>query len=415
MTMRVILEPTGRGLALRTALICACVAATVRLAGADPGGHARRELTFAGSLRQGGACAPATRLTFRFHRDGSAAPLCAGVTELVTPAAGTCGFVARIPTADCPASLFDGSNTLFDVLADGGAVIASDQRVTPVPYARYAEQLGTADCPVGYDRAVDAATPAGRWFCRRGSDEVVRVGDGPSAFWIDRYEASVWTTADGPASGTQRFLSDNDFPAAFPRNGQWRDPSQPTAPTPLYAASVAGQQPARSITWFQAVEACRASGKRLPTDEEWLTAANGTPDPGDHNGDGGRCRTGNGATAPRNTGLGTICRSGWGAQDMIGNVWELSSEWHAGAGTNTARVNVAVQNWPADYNNDATWNINGLTAALPSATGAVGVPAVSARGGGFGENARAGVFALSLDNAPSLYGSTIGFRCVVSR
>lgn len=413
--MRVILEPTWRGLALRTALICAGVAITVRFASADPGGHARRELTFAGSLRQGGACAAATRLTFRFRRDGVTAPLCTGVTELVTPNAGTCGFTARIPTADCADSIFDGSNTVFDVLADGGAVIASDQRVTPVPYARYAEQLGTSDCPVGYDRASDAAMPAGRWFCRRGSDEVVRVGDGSSAFWIDRYEASVWTTSGGSSGGTQRFLTDNDFPASFPRNGQWRDPSQPTPPTPLYALSATGLQPARLITWFQAVEACRASGKRLPTDEEWLTAANGTPDPGDHNGDGGRCRTGAGPAGPRNTGLGTICRSGWGVQDMIGNVWEWTSEWHAGAGSSTARVNVGVQNWPSDYNGDGTWNINGLVAPVPSAPGAIGIPSVSARGGGWADNARSGVFALSLDNAPSYFGGSIGFRCVISR
>ena len=40
-----------------------------------------------------------------------------------------------------------------------------------------------------------------------------------------------------------------------------------------------GVRPATNITWFQAQAACRLAGKHLATDEEWLAAASGTPDP----------------------------------------------------------------------------------------------------------------------------------------
>ena len=63
------------------------------------------------------------------------------------------------------------------------------------------KQSADPDCPVGYVRA--ANEPAGSpppVHCQKGDpvfDEVVKVGSGGSAFWIDRYEATIWTKSDG--------------------------------------------------------------------------------------------------------------------------------------------------------------------------------------------------------------------------
>ncbi|MBM74253.1 MAG: hypothetical protein CMK59_02530 [Proteobacteria bacterium] len=42
------------------------------------------------------------------------------------------------------------------------------------------------------------------------------------------------------------------------------------------AQSKAGAEPSQNITWYEAQEACEAAGKRLCTEEEWLTACTGT-------------------------------------------------------------------------------------------------------------------------------------------
>jgi hypothetical protein len=76
--------------------------------------------------------------------------------------------------------------------------------VSPVPYAKYADTVGERDCPNGY--AVESGV------CKRGGDEMVKVGRGMSAFWIDRYEMSVWSNAEG--TGTQYgALMGDDFTA----------------------------------------------------------------------------------------------------------------------------------------------------------------------------------------------------------
>src|SRR5207244_1147177 len=92
-----------------------------------------------------------------------------------------------------------------------------------------------------------------------------------SAFWIDRYEASLWQNPDG--TGMQYGLvKDDSHNAGFTYNGQWIKP--------LYAVSKPGVAPGTWTDWFQANEACALSGKRLPTGQEWFKAARGTIDPG---------------------------------------------------------------------------------------------------------------------------------------
>jgi len=42
------------------------------------------------------------------------------------------------------------------------------------------------------------------------------------------------------------------------------------------AVSEAGREPARSVTWYEARDACKAAGKRLCSEAEWLTACTGS-------------------------------------------------------------------------------------------------------------------------------------------
>ena len=261
-------------------------------------------------------------------------------------------------------------------------------------------------------------------------DEIVRVGTPPSAFWIDRHEASV---VRAPALTNGAFESETE-PTDLLRNGRWNleqrtsDPSE-TLRAPYFARSIVGAAPARWVTWFQASELCRMSGKQLPTGDEWITAALGTDDPGENNGAvNAACNTlGVGPTAtPRGTGGGGRCRSSWGAQDMVGNVWEWTAEWFAGVGNQTnfmpmmqagARVNDQYDAWPAGYGTDGTWNVNAVIARAPGASeqSRVGMPSAAIRGGSWSDRSQAGVYSLYLNSGPSDWATSVGFRCVLRR
>ena len=139
------------------------------------------------------------------------------------------------------------------------------------------------------------------------SDVMVKVGP----LCVDKYEASVWSNADG--TGTQYGASSDNYPLSFPDTGNWT--------TQLYAVSRAGVTPSASITWFQAQQACALSGKRLLTNAEWQMAAAGTPD-------SANCNVSTAAAA--NTGANASCVSNYQVNDMVGNVWEWVADWMQG-------------------------------------------------------------------------------------
>ena len=122
--------------------------------------------------------------------------------------------------------------------------------------------------------------------------------------------------------------------------------------TAAIGCSKTGVVPQARITWFQAAQMCANAGKRLCTNEEWQTAVAGTLDPGASDGSLGACVTN---AALRNTGLGTNCRSRFGAEDMIGNYWEWVADWYeAGAPWQGTADGSSTNPWPSGYGADAT-------------------------------------------------------------
>jgi hypothetical protein len=350
-------------------------------------------LSYAGTVRQNGApvTTPQT-LTFVFKKND--VEVCRSPDVAVTPDESG-QFVAAIPHANCPSSLFDGTEVKIDIAVNGDLAVTA-QPITSVPSAKFAEQFGFPDCPVGYAR--DAAVTS-YVLCRFGSDEVVRVGTRHSAFWIDRYEASVWDQPDG--TGKNYGPAD---PYPIPQNGQLTN--LPKA----YAVSKIGVQPSVSITWFQADVACRASGKRLPFNAEWAYAASGTYDFGDSAGEGASCRNLGGLGL---TGAGSACTSVWGAQDMIGNAAEWIAEWYAAPPLSNDQLPVVRDTWGPGYASDLTTNLASFAGAV--AGWMQGIPAGVLRGGGYAEGTGGGVFSMNLSLAPSNSYPNAGFRCVIPR
>jgi Sulfatase-modifying factor enzyme 1 len=157
---------------------------------------------------------------------------------------------------------------------------------------------------------------------------------------IDKFEASVWWVppqqkglivriqqgtvklADLSAAGAvQLGLANGDLAAlgGCPITGN--------GCVNVYAVSVPGVTPSAWVSYFQAAAAARNSLKRLPTSQEWLGAALGTPD-------GGPCNVGPDDSYPSNplavaavTGGAAGCISDVGAFDMVGNLWEWVADW----------------------------------------------------------------------------------------
>ncbi len=228
---------------------------------------------------------------------------------------------------------------------------------------------------------------------------------------VDTYEASVWqvpnpltvnaalvkkirqgdaTPADLAAGGATEISPSSSctpaFPTTFPANGQWT--------APLYAVSLAGVHPTACVTWFQADQACRLSGKRLLTNAEWQSAVAGTPD--GSGGDNGTtdCNTIAAADAT-NTGARSNCKSSWGAFDMVGNVHEWVQDW-------VPRSTPTCPGWGV---------FSGDFMCLSGAQDVAGGPGARFRGGSFDMGTGAGPFTVIGNVLPSLSDVNIGFRC----
>jgi len=261
------------------------------------------------------------------------------------------------------------------------------------------------ECPVGYARD-STGDNANYVVCKKGLDEIVKVGD----FWVDRYEMSLWETRE--CGGEQYGLGDGDaHDAGFGRNGS-------AVSKRLFACSIPGATSSCRLTWFQAQRACTESGKRLCTDAEWQAAALGTPDPhaDDPGDDSEACNVWSGSKPEGSvfagpsgsilTGTAALCKSAFGAFDMVGNVWEWTSDWW-GQGPNDADGFQLAE----EYYQDGYWNIDPGQKGGTYVGGTPTFPAVAVRGGAYYGGKTAGVFAITLDNAPSYSSGNVGARC----
>ena len=201
---------------------------------------------------------------------------------------------------------------------------------------------------------------------------------------VDEYEASVWIIPNVKANGAlikkvqQGEATCMDLTGAANCQGA-SGPAQPFKPAAcqsngqdcagkIYAVSIEHVQPTSFISWFQAAEACANSNKRLPTNQEWQLAADGTPN-GDSDDHLTTCNTNHAGAVP--TGSRTGCKSARGAYDMVGNLYEWVADW--------------TQQW---VNNDTTNNCLSVTwdnaLGSNSACTASGTPYSCCTGSGIG-------------------------------
>jgi formylglycine-generating enzyme required for sulfatase activity len=231
---------------------------------------------------------------------------------------------------------------------------------------------------------------------------------------IDKYESSVWETTDSDLinsikrgvvtqvdlvslGGTPRGVVADDYGTPCPDTAK--------GCTTLYAVSIPNVTPSGNITWFQAAAACRNAGKRLPTNQEWQTAAFGTPD--SNTGQAGDCNIA--ATAPANTGSRSLCVSDIGAYDMVGNMWEVVSDFTQGGRTDWFPNEAsATFTSGAAYGNDAQ-----ILIEAPGAQAAADqhFSSVIYRGGAWDSGSFAGVFSTTLALSASAALNGYGFRC----
>lgn len=228
------------------------------------------------------------------------------------------------------------------------------------------------------------------------ADGMVAVGD----VCVDRFEASVWSQPS--CAGVQYGVTSDDYPPSFPDSGAFSGP-------PVFACSLPGVRPSAHLTWFQADQACAASGKRLCSLAEWQAAAAGTPD------DPALCRIDPFAGQSAVIDAATGCVSAWGAADMVGNVAEWTATLRV-VGKKWVQGSESTQTTPWPFADDATAGVNGY-GAMDAQDGnfVKGSPVAVVRGGSYLDGAAAGVFAMDWTRSPADVASTLGFRCCASR
>ncbi len=242
--------------------------------------------------------------------------------------------------------------------------------------------------------------------CPSGMAFIAKLG----GFCIDQYEASH---------------SDASFCA---NSSAWTGTCSANYGTSAIPASAPDRIPWVSISLYDANIACAAAGKKLCNSAEWMAAANLNGQTCNlsnaltqttcivdsilyclnHSAsDGEACNTGsNNSTSPSN------CKSSQGVFDLIGNVWEWTSDI---VDVNTTSSNDAWQ-YPNNSQNPQLWgnptpslqygNDGVYTSTTKTGRGVL-------RGGGWDDGSFAGLFCVGLSRAPTFTYYSVGFRCCV--
>lgn len=232
-------------------------------------------------------------------------------------------------------------------------------------------------------------------------NDTVTVG----SWCVDKFEGSVNEQSDC----TGRWINADKDTLSEEKNGIKK--SGEISGEGAFACSVSGVKPARWITWFQAATLCAKAGKQIIPDSVWVTAAIGT--------DKSKCTT----DSPDAQMPNISCKSQWGAFDMVGNVWEWTDAWVVSGRTSLEKngkpFDVASSKdgvWPAEYCDpkgvkcmDTVWGVNGEAGSGHEMV--EGLPAATLRGGNFKMKEAAGVYAMTVNPAPSHFRETSGFRC----
>jgi formylglycine-generating enzyme required for sulfatase activity len=165
--------------------------------------------------------------------------------------------------------------------------------------------------------------------------------------------------------------------------------------------------PWRFVSLTQAQQLCARAGKRLPTNEEWYKTVSGLADQS-------ACVVSSDAQAPAETGT-LACVTPSGIYDMVGNVWEwIDGEIVTGSYNNRQ---LPPSGYVSLVDSDGvvieTTQAEGLEEfgkdyAQTSAEGVKGM----VRGGFYGSEEDAGIFAQNLSVPLDLRSAGIGFRCV---
>jgi hypothetical protein len=224
---------------------------------------------------------------------------------------------------------------------------------------------------------------------------------------LDKFEASVWRVPNATTGNTALVSKIENgtatrvdlIAAGATQLGVGGDNYAPcndigqNCASDIYAVSLPGVTPAGFATWFQALEACANSGKRLPTSAEWQVGADGTPDPGPDDGttDCNSASTGASSLA----GVRTRCVSPRGAFDMAGNLYEWVADW-------VTRSALGCPQW-GSFSDDEMC----LTGASTTAFGAGAL----VRGGSFLDGSFAGPLAVNGEFEATRSLDAIGFRC----
>lgn len=193
-----------------------------------------------------------------------------------------------------------------------------------------------------------------------------------------------------------------DCPFEQPKNAL--DSEANVSDQKCYAASVSSKLPWSYISLPQAQQMCAHSGKRIPTASEWYRIALGT-------------RTGNcvtSAESPQNTGSSKECLASSGAFDMIGNMWEWVDETvvnntfegrsfpEEGYITSVDSNGVAIT---SGKNPDPLYDLDYVWTKSDGVFGMI-------RGGFYGSETDAGVYAMNASVPTSFSSQGVGFRCV---